>query len=1133
MEPLTVALVILLALLAAATAVVGFLALQRPVLWRMGVRNAGRRPRQTATVVAGLMIGTAIIASALVAGDSAGGFVRGAVYESLGPIDETVRIDGFPFYPQDAAEALAADPRVASHFDGLAANVIWEGTADVPHTGLFEPRVALVGYDPVADAAFGDFSLRGGGSTDGRGLGPDEAIVTEDLADKLELRPGDRIRVSYTMPIDPLRPSVLPFEGELSGASLPRLPQPSPAPATEEHALPVPEGATQVRVAVLWDPRPADGGTALTSLRSDLESPDGGSWTAGGPGSLPPLWLNVTPPAGRTLSPGDWTLRVSGQPAVQTAYQGAAVVLVPAYGTAFDAGGPAGAGGGPTGALERFLQDLEPPRGEAELTVAAVTDGGRGDQYGFGEAAFLHIDALQAMLDRERQVNTLKLSNPGGVEAGAAGTEEALRILEAALADVKAASPHPAVQALEIEPVKRDYVALADEAGQTMTGFLLFAGSLSVITGLLLIVNIFTMLAEERRSELGMARAVGMRRGAVVRMFLFEGSLYAAAAAAVGALLGLGLAYLMVQGLNRLVAGRLGDFPPVPFVVEWEHLALAFAAGAVLTFATVAYASNRASRLNIVRAIRRIEEPDRPAGRLRVVLGSPLAVAGLLLSVAGWVLPSFSLQVFGPLVLVLGLGAALRRYLPRRRIDPFLAALLGAYYAATFFLITEFEDLEEANLVGPIRGVLMTLCIVVLVTYWEWGPRTAGRALARMKRLRAVAKPAMNYPQHKKFRTGMTLAMFSLVLLAIGFFSIFGALFDVDPATQTGDYDIEATTTLDVDGLAGLAAHDRGLLPEGLVTENEHLARHFAYDPDFITVGGGRTGRSGPDVGHNVYGYGETFPASQRFRLLWRLPEYATDQEAYEAVLAQDDLVIAAYTYSTDERGQDLSHEVGETLRMHFADGVREYTVIGIQEQYHFPGVFLAKDAVEGMFPRTDDLFLMRLAPGADAGEAAKLLERNHQDAGMDAEASKELVKEEQATFRQILGAMQLFLGLGLVVGVLSLGIVTSRSVMERRQEIGMMRALGYTGPQVRTVFLLEVTLTILLAAVVGVASSIVVTYGLWSTVLSDFQYPYTIPWGEIGLILLVAYLTTLLATAAPMRRASRTPPAEAVRYIE
>jgi putative ABC transport system permease protein len=1117
---------------------IAYLAARRPILFRMAIRNAARRPRQTLTVIAGLMIGTAIISSALVAGDSAGSAIRGAVLDSLGHIDETVAIEAFPFFPQAVYDDLAADGRVAGWFDGVAPNVIWSVAGDNPRTDLFEPRVTLVGFDAERDVDFGDFHLQGGGRHDGRGLGPGDAIVGSELADALELRVGDTLRIAYSLPIDPLLPEVALLAGNVTAAEpvveLPVLGAPPiPRPAPSQHEIEVKDNATRLVTAIVYDPR--ESGEPLWQLRLELEAPNGTTYRSASPlgASTIPLWLNVSAPTGATLATGTWVLTVTSTAAADVAYQGAAAVLYPVYDLA-GLQNRTRPGGGLDELLERF--DMPRERLETSYRVVAIASGGRIGQFDLPHVAFVPMAPLQELLRREGQINVIKFSNPGSAAAGSRGTDEAMQRLEAALADVQDRQDHPAVAALEIAPLKRDFLRLADDTGQLLTGFLLFAGSLSIFTGLLLIINIFTMLAEERRAELGMARAVGMTRRDVIRLFVFEGSLYAVAAAAVGALIGVGLAFGMIYGLNALMAGAGPNrFPPVPFLVHPSAVLGAFAGGALLTFVTLAGASWRISRANVVRAIRGIEEPERSASRWQAVLGWPLALAGLAVAVFAW-MPEvasrsggFTLQVFGPLALVLGLGLALRRHVRRGRLHVALAAALAGYYAATYFAISEYADIQEANTIGPIRGVILTLCVVLIVTHWKAGPRWLGHRLARLRAMRAVATPAMSYPQHKRFRTGMTLAMFSLVILSIGFFSIFGALFERDAEVMTGGFDIEATTTLKV---PDLAQYDRGLLPAGLVQSMHRLLDHDTFDAGFLTVNDQRTGQFGPPQ-HHVYGFQEPFIEDQRFRLLWRHEDYATDADAYRDVLAREDIVIVAYPYSTDRQGRDLSFGVGDKLQMHFGSGIRTFTIVGVQEQWHFSGVWLPYDLVERMFPDPDDLYLVKLAPGSDAEAAAKLMEKNYRDAGLDADASQVLVAKQQQAFRQILGAMKVFLGLGLVVGVLSLGIVTSRSVLERRQEIGMLRAIGYRPRQVRLLFFLEVTLVVALGGIIGIACSVLVTYGLWFAIIKDLQYPYVVPWSEILVLLGIAYVVALLATAAPIRRSARIPPAEAVRYAE
>lgn len=1139
-------------LLAAALLVsagVGVAMARRPILTRMAVRNAARRPRQTATVVAGLMVGTAIIAAALVAGGSAASAIRGYVYQSLGHIDESVAIEGYPYFPASVADRLRADPDLQGQFDAVATNAIWVAAAEHPVTGQFEPQVALIGFEPQADAGFGFFDLAGGGRLDGTTLRPGQAILTAPAADALGAKPGDTITISYTPPVDPLLPEITVLAGNVTavgaGGTL-GLPLPPAQPVASEHAIVVGRGASRFTAVVGWSPAVAAGLPPTTALRLDIVEPDGTLHTVAA--SLPdpqvPLSLNVTSAPDVTLADGPWTVRISATAAVQAPYFGVAFVGYPVYDLALL-----------RERAEALRQELDLPEGfnplgdgfsdrrTADLQVLAITDGGRGDQFDFRNAIFLDLGEAQRLFEREGQVNLVKFSNPGGPAAGIRGTDERMALLNASLQAIQAQHPDVAsIQNLEVEPLKQKYIAIADEAGQTLTGLLVFAGSLSIITGLLLITNIFTMLAEERRSELGMARAVGLTRADLVRLFLFEGSLYAVLAAALGAILGLGLAYAMIEILNAIIGQLASDlsFPPIPFQPRLSFLLVAFSVGALLTFLTIAVASRQQSRLNVVRAIRRIDEPERTGDLVRGLLwGVPLAAMGLGAIVLGALdnavtravagNHALSLHVFGALAVAVGLRLALRAVVPGRVLLPGVAGLLAAFYTATYFLMTKYSNISEANIVGPIRGVLLTLCVVIVAIHADRPMRSFARLLARSRGLRAVALPAMSYPLHRKFRTGMTLAMFSVVILSIGFFSIFGALFETDPARQTGGYDIEARTTLNV---PDLAPYDRGLVDPTDFTSQQHFLVYNTEDPEFITVDGERTG-SFSDLRHQVIGFDPSFVQDQGFQLLFRHPDYATDAAAYQALLDDPHLIITSYQYSTDARNQDLANQIGDTLQMHLGNETLAYTIIGIQEQYHHPGVFLPKTLVKGLFPTTQNLYLYRTAAGVDPVQAARQLEANYRDAGMDAAASEQEVLREQEGFRQMLGAMKLFLGLGLIVGVLSLGIVTSRSVLERRQEIGMLRALGFTARQVRRIFFIEVSTTLLAGALVGLCSAIVVTYGLWFAIIRELNYPYVIPWAEIGILVGVSYVVALLATAAPIRRSAKVAPAEALRYLD
>src|SRR5207237_211507 len=64
---------------------------------------------------------------------------------------------------------------------------------------------------------------------------------------------------------------------------------------------------------------------------------------------------------------------------------------------------------------------------------------------------------------------------------------------------------------------KDDGIRTAEQVGNFMATFFMILGLFSIGAGVLLIIMIFVMLAAERKSEMGMARAVGMKRGHVVQ----------------------------------------------------------------------------------------------------------------------------------------------------------------------------------------------------------------------------------------------------------------------------------------------------------------------------------------------------------------------------------------------------------------------------------------------------------------------------------------------------------------------------------------------------------------------------------------------------------------------------------------
>src|SRR5581483_2332955 len=140
--------------------------------------------------------------------------------------------------------------------------------------------------------------------------------------------------------------------------------------------------------------------------------------------------------------------------------------------------------------------------------------------------------------------------------------------------------------------VKATGVDAAETGASILTTFFLALGLFSIAAGVMLIFLIFVMLATERKPEMGMARAVGTKRMALVQIFLSAGMGYNILAAAVGT----GLCVLVSFAMSQVMASIFASFDiSISPHVTLRSLLISYSLGVVLTFLTVTFSSWRVS----------------------------------------------------------------------------------------------------------------------------------------------------------------------------------------------------------------------------------------------------------------------------------------------------------------------------------------------------------------------------------------------------------------------------------------------------------------------------------------------------------------------------------------------------------
>ena len=801
---------------------------------------------------------------------------------------------------------------------------------------------------------------------------------------------------------------------------------------------------------------------------------------------------------------------------------------------------------------EEAAAELDAARGDRVLVFAGsakpapmrVRDVVSYDGAGTAESGVLvGLDAAQALLDRPGEVRHVLVSNAGDATSGIEHTDAVVRRLSPVLASL----------GLEAKPSKRDAIADADEFGASFISLFTTFGSFSIAAGILLIFLIFVMLAAERRGELGIARAIGTRRSHLVQMFLFEGVAYDLLAAAVGTALGAGVAFAMIAVLAQAFDQEGFD---IAYSVTARSLLIAYAIGVLLTLVVVAVSAARVSRMTIATAIRNLPEPAVAVRRRRFALASGCVALGGLMALSGAtggqatpLMLGVSIVLVGlvPFVRLAGVGERLAYTGCGVTLVVIWMAPWGAWEAVFGELAMDFSTWIVSGMM-VVTGAVWTIMYNAPALL-----AAAAHVFGRIRSLAPVLRMSMAYPLAARFRSGMTLAVFTLVVFTLvtgtatsGSFmhafddeDAFGGGFDVRASTSPAAPVRDMRAALDAAGgartLGVRTVASQSLLPVQAVqrgTDRKPEAYSLrGLDDTFLQT-------TTFALGATARGYGSQ---AEVWRALARDPSLAVvdatiapRRSNFNAGVVPPDFKLTGFYY--DEGTFD---PVPLTVRDPQTGRSRSLKVVGILSDtapWEMYGISTSQAGVSAAFGgrAQPTIHYFQTAPGADPVKVAGSLESAFLASGMQAEAISDVVDDAMGvslTFnRLILG----FMALGLIVGVAALGVISARSVVERRQQIGVLRSIGFHRRMVQGAFLLESSFVALTAIVVGSTLGLL----LASNIIRDQrQQPswenmtMVVPWGNLAIIFTAVVAVALLATLAPAVHAARVRPSEALRY--
>ena len=730
------------------------------------------------------------------------------------------------------------------------------------------------------------------------------------------------------------------------------------------------------------------------------------------------------------------------------------------------------------------LQLFLGPQSFREMTVKAVMDGWFFNSGQYQVVMAVSLGRAQELLDKEGRLSYILVSNAGDDEEGVELTE--------AVVGRHGDLPALVDNGLEMYDVKQEGIDLANEWGNLFLSFFTVFGLFSIGVGLLLIFLIFSMLAAERKAELGMSRAIGMKRGHLIRMFIAEGAIYGLGSSVVGVIVGMALGYILVKATAGALSQDVTSEFSLSTHVQLVSVLVSFFLGTVVTLVTVAFASWRISRINIVRAIRDIPEPQNSRATKKALVGGiALVLIGLLMMWRGYDTSNLGLFLLGPSLAVLGAAIVLRYFGVARRWALSGAGLLLVVWWLQPPSVSRAikDDWTSDFTVFFVTGTMLVLgAVLVTVNNTDFVLGLISRTVGRIRGIAPIIKSSIAYPLRFGFRTGISVAMFAVVIYSVTVMSVviegFNELLG-DEDRLGGGYQVMAFSLNETNPVTDLTA-----------------AIEANPDLDFVSRVDGK-----PSVGilRNIWeadarltdraeeGYLDTiltgvdddFADSNLYRIMLSAPEYLDDGEVDTRKLWRDvkekpglavvnsflvpsrnnfqfDVEADRFTLAgVDDLYQenDYMDPVQIEVRDLRSNTTVELTVVGVFDDFASQGllpvaVYTSTRLLDAQLPRDVDpnQFFFNVEPGTE--DAAQKIEAEFFANGMETLDIHEVIDGLQGSNRSFTNLLLAFMSLGLVVGIAALGVVSARAVVERRHQIGVLRAIGYSRGMVQLSFL-------------------------------------------------------------------------------
>ena len=235
----------------------------------------------------------------------------------------------------------------------------------------------------------------------------------------------------------------------------------------------------------------------------------------------------------------------------------------------------------------------------------------------------------------------------------------------------------------------------------------------------------------------------------------------------------------------------------------------------------------------------------------------------------------------------------------------------------------------------------------------------------------------------------------------------------------------------------------------------------------------------------------------------------------------------------SERKADDDGLTLGSPLQVQLADGTKHqlsvgavYDRVALVGDVVVPRAFLAPHQQQPM----DATVLIGLQRGVGVDEGKAAIDRVTGAYGRpDVLTAGQLADESAAALSMVLNIVYVMLALAIVIALMGIANTLALSLHERQHELGLLRAVGQSRRQLRSMVRLESGVVAVFGTLGGIALGTFLGWGLVAANPSVEGSTFVIPVARLVIVLLVGAVAGVVAGIRPARRAARLDPLDAI----